>query len=308
MDKKKVEEGFLKEALEIIRLKDYEIIPRESPDFILKLKEKTVGIELTEYYQDANQKGGSKLHAIEQYYYETEKYLYEKFKKSGKLKNGWSCLYFLDQDYPRKGEELDTFTDELIRFVDEYIGNENLKEKEEIVLEPMLGKILWIEHLEETETKDGYPLKKIRETETKPFDGYPTLKKYLRMFTFTFYKAPFVFSFGPFGGNVFGGVLTAIQPKIEKATKYKKNDFDELWLLVTSDGSYPQALPVPKFLEDILKNDEDLNNILKKSNYDKIFIYHRAYHMVFEWPGWKKFTKDSDTNGYQVSSDNSKEA
>jgi hypothetical protein len=98
MDKKKVEEFYyLIETIETIGLKPSEIIVRETPDFIFKIEEKTIGTEVTEYHIDAGQKNGSKARAAEESYSYIVEIVNEKLKKNSNLESIWVHLVF---NYP----------------------------------------------------------------------------------------------------------------------------------------------------------------------------------------------------------------
>jgi len=60
-NKKKCELFYLKKFLEFQEINPIDVFPSESPDFILELPDKKIGIELTEYHSELNtcQRDGS---------------------------------------------------------------------------------------------------------------------------------------------------------------------------------------------------------------------------------------------------------
>jgi len=260
MDKKKIEEWYyLNETIEIIGLKVSEIIWKcpdhfICPDFILKIGKKKIGAEVTGYYLDAGRKKGSRLRAVEEYDNDIMEMVNKKVRENSNLKGIRGSFSFKNQVRPKK-TELRTFLDELIRCAIESI-NKNFKESIDVELT----------------------------------DAYPILKKYLLFFRLD--KLAFRWDLTRGGTVDFSeaNLIKVIQPKIGKATEYKKSSgINELWLIVGGGIFDSQVVPPLRFVEDGLKNFNKLDSVLKTSGFNKTYLCFRSDNeAVYEWPGWIK--------------------
>ncbi len=262
--KKKLEElGFLKEFLEITGLKAIcsRVIVNERPDSELTIGEKTigvVGVELTTYQVGAKPKEGSKFRAADEFDKQLMERVNEKVRENINLQGITGTLYFNNLVRPKK-KEVKIFVDDLIKFV----------------IESISGK------------------KDFKYVDLKPTDNYPLLKKYL--LSIYLYKSLLFWDVSK-GKNVDldeEDLINLINPKIAEAPKYKKENIDELWLLVVFGILPSQAIPPPKFAIDKLKGFKNLDSLLKESLFNKVHFYLRRGEdsVVLEWPTWKEFRK-----------------
>jgi hypothetical protein len=257
INKKKEDElGFLREFLEIIGSKGNGITPGESPDFEVTIGNQSIGIEVTGYFMDHKNNKGSNLQAAWEHDRKIMELLDNKASSSNVLKGIWGTLFFKREKRP-SNKELDQFCDEVIKFADESICAKIISEK--------------TLHL-------------------KPNDKFPLLINYLNLISL--FKTNFLPSWQI---NWFIGVnfteeqlINVIKPKTEKRHNYCYDNFNELWLLVVF-GVQPSQAVTPTFdVENKLINFSNIDNMLKSSHFNKVYLYLRGDKTVFEWPGWIK--------------------
>jgi hypothetical protein len=259
-DRKKGNElRFLKEFLDIVDLKKCSIALRESPDFEITIENKMIGIEVTEYYIDANHNKGSLSRANDTYDHDNiMKIVNEKVKKNNNLKGIFGSLSFKNQERPKKAE-LKKFSDDLIKFTAESIcKNKNFKEMD-----------------------------------LEPTDDYPLLKKFLNLVMLQRMSPPSLWDWDITycGGISFTeeNLMNVIKPKVEKQHRYNHNNFNELWLLVVFGPLFSQAVTPSWDVENKLRNFDKINCMLKTSNFDKVYLYLRSRgNTLFKWPAWIK--------------------
>ncbi len=270
MDRKEIEERHsLIETIELFGLELSEIIIRENPDFKLKIGEKTIGAEVTGYYIDAGQENGSKARTLEKDDEYIMKIVNEKLRENSNLKDIGGSVSFKNQERPKEAK-LRTFLDELERCAVEYSKNKNFKERIDVELT----------------------------------DDYPTLKKYLSLFTLDKALCRWDLTRGGAVGFSEDNLMKVIQPKIDRATEYKKSGIDELWVIVGGSIHDSQVVPPPRFVEYELKNSKNLDNALKSSGFNKVYLYFSFNKVVYEWPKWIRFIRNTATSGYKAPSNN----
>jgi hypothetical protein len=262
-NKKEDDLGFLKEFLATIDLRVQNITPRNppEPDFEVTIGNQSIGIEATGYFMDHKNNKGSNLQAIWKHDRKIMELLDNKAASSNVLKGIWGTLFFKSEKRP-SNKELAQFCDEVIKFAEESICTKIISEK--------------TLHL-------------------KPNDKFPLLINYLNLISL--FKTNFLPSWQI---NWFIGVnfteeqlINVIKPKTEKKHKYSYNNFNELWLLVVFGVQPSQAVPPLRIVEDRLKNFTHLNNVLKSSYFNKVYLFLRSDHIVFKWPGWNKIEPKS---------------
>lgn len=125
----------------------------------------------------------------------------------------------------------------------------------------------------------------------KPESSYLTLSKYLKKFNI---KQVSCYSTWEWNHNVsFIGIsetelLNCIKSKVDKASSYKRDDIDELWLLVASGAKLSQATPV--YLQDYLKSFQEVNALLTQSAFKHCYFLQYMLGIVYKWPDWQKIT------------------
>ena len=81
--------------------------------------------------------------------------------------------------------------------------------------------------------------------------------------------------------------MNVIKPKL---VNYRNENFQELWLLVASGTRLSQTMPLR--LSYKLRAFHRLEETLKGSHYDKVYIFQYQLGVVYEWPGWRKIGKE----------------
>ena len=256
MRKKKENERFyLDKFLALLGKMADEIHPEESPDFIVSIASKKIGIELTDFHSDLKGENGKPRRAVEEAWRLIQGTIMEEVNKCNKLKETFGELFFKKLELPPKSKHK-IFTDELIKLSLEMIDS-------------------------------GY--KKIN-----PGGNYPLLNKYLEEFhlekagCYITWKWNYNVSFV---GITETRLINATKSKIEKVVKYKEKNVDELWLLIVSGDRLSQAMGLN--LSYKLNTFDQLNNLLRHSGYNKIFIYQYMFDVIYEWPGWVKIGKEN---------------
>lgn len=255
-NKKKQELFYLEKVLELKKINVSKIIPCDPLDFKIIVSNKTIGVEVTEYYKDISKKG-STSRKIEEY----ENYIEEE------LNNAVSKLDYLkgiDVLFTYKGDSLRPVRSEVKSFIDELIA---------LVLQAKDNGL--------TDSK-----------ELKPTDKFPILSKYIS------WILVFRYRFYPYWKQFQGGHTTlkedilvkVIEPKLYKTGKYKKDDIEDLWLIIGVGHLFSQVTPPPNFVEMYLKKFDKLEEKLKSSLFTKVYFYISFEHIAFEWPGWNKIT------------------
>lgn len=254
-DKKIQECLYLKQVLELLRITPCEIICGESPDFKVLLKNKRIGVEVTEYYLDIGSTG-SIARKREEYDKCIEARLNSKVAKYNYLKGIATRFMYKSDSRPSK-QELDNFIDELISATTQVVKNDNWK---------------------------GFK-------EPKSTNDFPLLKKYInaiRIYKTQFYSYWQRFHFSTTALQETNSI-NVIDPKISKAKKYKKiNESEDLWLIIGVGRLDSQSVPPVNFVEKYLKSFNKIEEILKNSLFDKVYFYLSFEHTAFEWPGWTK--------------------
>jgi hypothetical protein len=260
VDKKKEDElGFLKEFLATIDLRVQNIIPGNppEPDFEVTIGNQLIGIEETGCFRDHKNNRGSISQAIEEHNKKIEELLDNKSASSNVLKGIWGILFFKNKKHP-SNKELDQFCNEVIKFAEESICTKIISKK----------------------TLD-----------LKPNDKFPLLINYLNLISLLKTNFPTTLWQINRGTNINfteEQLINVIKPKTEKKHKYSYNNFNKLWLLVVF-GVQPSQAVTPSFdIENKLKNFTHLNNVLKSSYFNKVYLFLRRDSIVFEWPGWNK--------------------
>jgi len=256
MRKKKENERFyLDKFLALLGKVADEIHPGESPDFIVSIATKKIGIELTDFHSDLKGESGKPRRAVEEAWRLIQGMIMEEVKKCNKLKETFGFLSFKKLELPPKSKHK-IFTDELIKL--------------------SLGMI-------DSDYK-----------EIKPGGDYPLLNKYLEKYSLERAGCYITWQWNhnaSFVGITETRLINATKSKIEKVVNYKEKNIDALWLLIVSGHRLSQAMGLN--LHHKLNTFDQLNNLLKHSGYNKIFIYQYMFGVIYEWPGWVKIGKEN---------------
>lgn len=256
MRKKKENERFyLDKFLALLGKMADEISPGESPDFIVNIATKKIGIELTDFHSDLKGENGKPRRAIEETWRLIQGTIMEEVEKYNKLKETFGFLSFKKLELPSKSKHK-IFTDELIKLSLEMIDSDY--------------------------------------EEINPGGNYPLLNKYLEEFCLKRAGCYITWQWNhnaSFVGFTETRLINVIESKIEKVAKYKEKNIDELWLLIVSGHMLSQAMGLN--LSYKLNTFNQLNNLLRHSGYNKIFIYQYMLDVIYEWPGWVKIGKEN---------------
>ena len=121
----------------------------------------------------------------------------------------------------------------------------------------------------------------------RPDPAFPLLNGYLKEFIL---KRPDLYITWDWNHDVSSVGVTEkelmdiITPKVNEVSSYKREHFDELWLVVVSGYRLSQAMGV--LSEKRLASYENLNKLLEQSGYDKVYLYQYMFDVIYGWPGW----------------------
>ena len=257
MSKQKQNERFyLDKFLALLGKAPNEIQSRESPDFIVILQQKKIGMELTDFHSDLKGENQRPRRAIEETWTLLQRTIMEEVGKYDELKEANGFLLFEKLELPPKSKHRE-FAKELIKLSLEML-NFGCKER-------------------------------------RPGNNYPFLNKYLKKFCLEKVGCYITWEWN-YNVSWIGlretELMDAIKPKIGKAFGYKKGKhIDELWLLIISGYRLSQAMGI--YLLEKLNTFDQLNNLLSQSGYDKIYIYQYMFDIIYEWPGWVKIGREN---------------
>jgi len=253
--KKDNERFYLDKFLALLSKVADEIHHEESPDFIVSIATKKIGIEVTDFHSDLKGESGRPRRAVEETWTLLQGMIMEEVDKYNKLKETFGLLSFKKLELPPKSKHK-KFTDELIKLSLEIIDSDY--------------KVI------------------------KPGGKYPLLNKYLEKFCLERVGCYITWQWNHNVSSI--GItetrlINAIKSKIEKVVKYKEKNIDDLWLLIVSGHMLSQAMGLN--LHYKLNTFDQLNNLLKHSGFNKIFIYQYMFDVIYKWPGWVKIGKEN---------------
>lgn len=248
---------YLRNFLELLGEAPTQIEAGESPDFVVILRGKKIGIEVTEFHSDLKGVDDKPRRAIEETWNLLQKNLKKAVEKHPKLKGTYGFLMFKDLIVPPKSVHKE-FVNEIIQ----------------------LSLTMICTNCEEIRPDEG---------------KFPLLHQYLEKFRLKRINFAHHISWdwdqnASFIGLTEDELISAIQRKMNRADKYRGKGIEELWLLVISGYRLSQAMP--PFLENKLSDFDRLNDILEESGYDKVYLYQYMFDVIYEWPGWIKFGKE----------------
>lgn len=246
--KKQRELGYLTKFLSILGEMPTNIACQESPDFIIEIDNKRIGVELTKYHWDAQAKKGSPRHATEVEWAVLQAKIKDMVSQCNDLQQtlGYLCLKNCPLP-PRK--DFPKFVNEIQKFAVEKLKSGN--------------------------------------KEMRPGRNYPLLTKHAKKLDIKTGVSG-QWRIGPRPSSVAfneNTLLNAIRTKADKAKEYKKQSCHELWLLVASTGETSGEV-TPPGLSDALKSFHKVNNLLQRTEFDKAYLYQAEFDEIYEWPGW----------------------
>ncbi len=248
--KKEDEYLYLNKFLHLIGKITNKIECGESPDFIITLQNKKIGVELTRFHSSSKGTHNRARREIEKAWDSLQKTIMEEVKKHDDLNYTNGILFFKELNLP-SSREYQKFTDELIELSLEMIN---------------------------------CGCKKI-----KPPERHPILNKYLKEFYLEKVNCYINWAWN-FDVSSVGitekELINVSKPKIEKANKYKEKDIDEVWLLIIGESEGKLSQCMGRFSSNTLNNFDELDNLYKQSLFNKVYIYQFIFNVVYEWPGW----------------------
>lgn len=250
-NKKDLERFYLDEFFEVLKSTPEDVQEGEAPDFVIRLKNRRIGVEVTEYHSSDKGEKGRPRRVIEEAWAELQQKIMGEVRKHSELKQTIGWLGFSKLGLPSK-LEYQQFIDELIRLSHKMVrsGGE----------------------------------------ESKPGPEYPMLNKYLRKFCLRKIGCYISWEWSHTAASIGLSeeeLINAIKPKL---VNYGDASFDELWLLVASGVRLSQTMPV--HLSYLLPEFQELGNMLRKSDYDKVYIFQYQLSVAYTWPGWVKVGKE----------------
>ena len=254
--KKEFEHFYLKKFVELLGEKPKDVEDRETPDFIVKLHQTKIGVEVMEFHSGSKREKGWTRRAIEEAWASLQRTIMEQVERCKGLENMYGFLSFKKLELPARSENR--------QFVIEFI-------------------------------KQSLEMVKSDCNKIKPEPNYPLLNKYLAKFYLEKTRCYYISWEWNHNITSVGlteiDLISAVKPKIEKAATYKQKDIGELWLLIVS--GYRLSQEMGRLLSYKLNAFDQLNRLLKQSGYDKVYIYQYMIDGIYEWPGWVKIGKEN---------------
>lgn len=259
--------GMEKEVKQIISIDNGSDHKPGSPDFKVKLGNRDIVIELTEFFRH-NGKRGSPFRMIENQCKKLEEFISNNWEKEINISGSMYAKT------PRKcpnETEFKKFLTELTKLT-----------KSSFLIK----------------TDKAQPIAVIfsnrhtiysRDTEVCNAKDYPTLANYLNsivIFRNSAYIHSWTFSMVSTGSTqefMKDIQENYIKKKNGRVETYKqRTNFDELWLLIYFNHLYSQITPPFKHLNKAIKNNINFQNICKQSGFDKIYLHFIPYKKVLE--------------------------
>jgi hypothetical protein len=254
-NKKKEEERFyLNKFLALMDISPLHIEDGESPDFLVKLKESQIGVEVTKYHSGIKGEKGRPRRAIEEDWAYLQKKIMAEVKQHKELENTNGLIFFKRLELPSRSEHT-KFINELVQFALEMIQNNII--------------------------------------EAEPKANYQLLMNYVKNM---FIKNSGCYITWDWNHNVSSiglseaELIDAIKAKL--VANYSESKFDELWLLIYSGDRLSQAMGIHLLYE--LNNYRSLEEMLRKSCFNKIFIFRYMFDSIYKWPEWIKIKGEDD--------------
>ncbi len=258
--KKEVERFYLENFLTLWGKAYDRIEEREQPDFIVSFKREKIGIEVTEFHSDLIGVNGNSRRQIEEERRYLMENLYNRIKKIPELKGIFVFLIPRELKLIPKSRHKQ-FINELIQLVQDMIqtNREEMQLHERSSFLYQYIKIVGLRNIESSNYLhwDWGDASSVGVTENE--------------------------------------LIEALEDKIQKAGIYKQEEMNELWLLVVSGWRLSQAMPPPEHLEYKLNGFSKLNNLIKTSEYSKVYLYQHMFKSILGYDGcWKQLLLNSN--------------
>jgi hypothetical protein len=256
--KKEVEHRYLIGFLSLLRngleMSDDDIECTESPDFIINLNNKRIGIEITEHHSSEKDANERQRRATEEDWELLRKTIMDSVWKDSALSQTHSYLEFRKLELPHR-RDFTRFADELIKLSREMITS-------------------------------GLQVVKLDER-------YPLLYKYVGRMYLKIVECFISWDWNHDAGSVGltePELIRTIEPKIGKAVKYVQGCMDELWLVIIEGHRISQAMGV--YLERYLTHFSELDSMLQQLRFNKVYIHQYMQNVIYKWPGWVKIGQE----------------
>ncbi len=250
MDKKQKELNIVQGALSILGITASEIEQREAPDFELRLADRMIGLEVTEYHSDLTDAANRSRRAVEEAWDELRRGIMNTVNRRPKLTGTKGRLEFKEILLPTRKEKKD-FIEQLLQLA-----------------------IVMV-------TKGA--------TAQAEFGGYPILEKYLLKFTLKNVFAYVEWSWNYSAEAIAGGSMAEAQllraVKVKAMHRYDHIRFSEIWLIIATGFRISQSLAL--LSDSDLQSFTQLDKLLQKSCFTKAMIYDTFSSIIYLWPGWK---------------------
>ena len=254
-EKKEMERCFLNNFFAILDMAPDEISSGESPDFIVKLQQKKIGIELTDFHSGAKRRKGSLRRSGEDAWELVQTTIMEEVNKHNELNETSGLLFFKRMKLPSESERK-KFAEELIKLAINMIKSDC------------------------KEISPGYE--------------YPLLKGYLKKFHLEkagcYITWEWNYNVSSVGVTETELINTTMQ-KIDKISKYKEKDCDEIWLIIISGHRLSQSMGTRLAYQ--LNTFNNFSDLLRKSGYHRVFVYQTMIGEIYKWPDWERIKKIS---------------
>ena len=254
-EKKEMERCCLNNFFAILDMAPDEISSGESPDFIVNLQQKKIGIELTEFHSGSKRRKGSFRRSGEDAWELVQTTIMEEVNKHNELNETSGLLFFKRMKLPSESER-NKFVEELMQLAIKMI----ISDCKEMI--------------------PGYE--------------YPLLKEYLKKFHLEKVGCYITWEWNynvSSVGVTETELINTITPKIDKISLYKGKDFDDIWLLIISGCRLSQSMGTRLAYQ--LNTFDQLRDLLKKSGYHRVFIYQTMIDEIYKWPDWERIKKIS---------------
>jgi len=226
-EKKRIEHFYLEKFFKLLGEKPEDVQEGEAPDFIVKLHQAKLGIEVTEFHSDLKGEKCWPRRAIEENWASLQRTIMEEVEEYKELEKTNGFLSFKKMELPAKSEYRE-FISELMKLSLEMVRSDY--------------------------------------KEIKPGINYPLLNKYLRKFHLEKVGCYITWEWNhniAWVGLTETELISAVKTKIEKIVSYKQKHIDELWLLIISGHRLSQEMG--GLLSYKLNNFNQLNSLLDRN-------------------------------------------
>jgi hypothetical protein len=254
-NQEKRERFYLEKFLEALRIK-VDAIERGAnpPDFILKLSEKNIAVELTEFHSSATGVGGHPRRALEEEWQKIQQVFEQERKFYSDLDSISGLLFFRQLEIPPKGKQKQ-FVTELLNFARDKLGDLTKKY-----------------------------------SNFKFFGSkFPLLNSYLKCLSLC--NADCYITWGWNHSVTYVGLSESELKRVvcPKLKMPRPPEVKENWLLVVSGHQLSQCMGLPKI--ESFQNYQELNSALEHGPYDMVYIFQYMFDRVLLWKPTSEWTE-----------------